>query len=97
MKEWEFALPMATAILSVCWPDDFTVYEYRVRESLEDFPELNNLTDFEKIWAGYESYKVSVNKLVDLPLTLRDKDRFLWAQSAARQLEKDIQQRFRNE
>jgi len=41
MKEWDLALPMASAILSVCWPDDFTVYDYRVCESVKDFPELN--------------------------------------------------------
>lgn len=88
MEEWQFALPMASAILSVCWPDDFTVYDYRVRESLKDFPESNNLSDFEKIWASYERYKASVNEFVNLPLKLRDKDRYLWGQSAARQLER---------
>jgi hypothetical protein len=57
IKEWDFALPMASAILSVCWPEDFTVYDYRVRQRLAGFPELNNLTDFEKIWKGFNEYK----------------------------------------
>src|SRR3989344_4900183 len=30
-KEWRFSLPMATAILTVLYPDDFTIYDVRVR------------------------------------------------------------------
>ena len=94
MKDWGFALPMASAILTVCWPDAFTVYDYRVRERLTDFPELNNLTTFDKIWEGYQKYKDAVQESVDFPLSLRDKDRYLWGESAAAQLEYDIRQLF---
>lgn len=90
IKDWGFALPMASAILTVCWPDDFTVYDYRVRERLTDFPELKNLTDFDKIWTGYQKYKDAVEGSVDLQLNLRDKDRYLWGESAAMQLKDDI-------
>jgi hypothetical protein len=57
---------------------------------LTDFPEFNNLTDCEKIWTGYEKYRDSVAESVDLPLNLRDKDRYLWGESAAVQLKDDI-------
>ena len=32
--DWKFRLPMASAILTVLWPEDFTVYDYRVCEEL---------------------------------------------------------------
>lgn len=78
MKDWHFGLPMASGIRSVCWPDDFTVYDLRVRESPIDFPELNNLTDFERNWTGYENYKKPVAESVALQMNLRDKDRYVW-------------------
>lgn len=37
IKEWGFALPMASAILAVCWPEEFTVYDYRVRDQIRVF------------------------------------------------------------
>lgn len=97
MKDWKFALPMASSILSVCYPEDFTVYDYRVRELLGDFPELNNLVDFEKIWVGYDEYKARVSQLAPAGLNLRDQDRFLWGKSTALQLETDIRQLFQTE
>ena len=97
MKDWKFALPMASAILSVCWPEDFTVYDYRVRELLVGFPELNNLTDFEKIWKGYKEYKAKVLEIEPAELNLRDKDRYLWGKSTALQLNEDIRLLFQVE
>ena|SRR5215213_10188213 len=97
MKDWSFALPMASAILSVCWPEDFTVYDYRVRERLVGFPELNNLTDFEKIWKGFDDYKAKVSKIAPAELNLRDKDRYLWGESTALQLKENIRQLFQVE
>ena len=35
VKKWKFGLPMATAVLTVLYPEDFTVYDYRVREQLK--------------------------------------------------------------
>ncbi len=97
MKDWKFALPMASSILSVCYPEDFTVYDYRVRELLVGFRDLNNLTDFEKIWAGYNEYKAKVSQLAPAGLNLRDQDRYLWGQSIAKQLEIDIYRLFQPE
>lgn len=94
MKTWKFALPMASSILSVCYPEDFTVYDYRVRELLGKFPELNNLTEFEKIWVGYNEYKARVSQLVPAELNLRDQDRYLWGKSTALQLKDNINQLF---
>jgi len=41
IKDWGFALPMASAILAICWPEEFTVYDYRVRDQIKGFPKLN--------------------------------------------------------
>jgi|ERR1035437_1132005 hypothetical protein len=94
MKDWNFALPMASAILSVLWPDNFTVYDYRVRERIPGFPNLVNLTDFEKIWNGFIAYKEKVVETAPKDLSLRDKDKYLWGESSALQLEQNIRQLF---
>ncbi len=62
MKDWNFALPIASVILSACWPGEFPVYDYRVLELLIGFPELKNLSDFEKIRYGYNQYKAKVSE-----------------------------------
>src|SRR5215208_1089596 len=36
LTRWKLRLPMATAILTVCYPDEFTVYDVRVCEILKD-------------------------------------------------------------
>jgi hypothetical protein len=94
MKQWNFALPMATAILCICWPNDFTIYDYRVRDLVPGQADLNNLTDFEKIWADYEKYTEKVIKAVPAGLSLRDADRYLWGKSAAQQLVHDLERQF---
>lgn len=93
IEDWGFALPMASAILAVCWPEDFTVYDYRVRDQIEGFPKSTS-RNFERLWEHYEQYKTSVFKLAPEKLSLRDKDRYLYGKSNALQLEKDIRQSF---
>jgi hypothetical protein len=94
MKEWKFRLPMATAILTALYPDDFTVYDFRVCDELKDFHKLKNLISFESIWRDYQAYKQMVEEVALEGLKLRDKDRYLWTRSFSRQLEKDINQGF---
>jgi len=90
MAEWGFGLPMATAILAMLWPDDFTVYDVRVCEQLNAFDELANRTRFDLVWDGYVKYREAVRLAAPNARSLRDKDRYLWARSAAAQLERDI-------
>jgi hypothetical protein len=99
MKEWNFALPMASAILSVCWPDDFTVYDYRVCDALErkglgKFHHLNNLVRFGRIWEGYSDFKKKVSQATPKGLSVREQDRYLWGESSASQLMVNITHRF---
>jgi len=84
---------MASAILAVCWPEEFTVYDYRVRDQIESFPKLNT-GNFDKLWEHYEEYRASVSKLVPKKISLRDKDRYLYGKSNALQLKNDIRQSF---
>lgn len=84
-----FGLPMATAILAVLYPDDFTVYDVRVCEQLNEFGNLGNLTAG-RVWPGYQRYRQAVIDAAPAGLSLRDADRYLWARSASLQLERDL-------
>jgi hypothetical protein len=81
LQKWGFRLPTATAILTVFYPDTFTIYDVRVCEELKEFQRLADQSNFEKLWAGYEKYVEGVRKASPAGLTLRDKDRYLWAKS----------------
>ncbi|MDI4648075.1 hypothetical protein [Cohnella hashimotonis] len=97
MMNWGFQLPMATAILTVLYPDDFTVYDIRVCNELNGFHNLKNMVSFESIWSGFLSYKQQVELVAPTDISLRDKDRYLWGRSFASQLENDIARNFLEE
>lgn len=90
MEDWGLLLPMASAILTVLWPDDFTVYDVRACNQLGKFHQLANWTRFDRIWPHYEEFREAVHKAGPERLSLRDKDRYLWAQSSALQLQENI-------
>lgn len=94
---WEagFDLPMASAILTVLYPDEFTMYDQRVCDMLGRFHNLKNLTSFENLWRGYQEFKREVEVSCPEELTLRDKDRYLWGKSFYEQLTKDIERGFK--
>jgi hypothetical protein len=90
IEEWKFALPMSSAILTVLYPEEFTVYDYKVCNQL-GFPSLKNDYKFtEELWKGYRSYCMEVEAKTPKNLRLRDKDRYLWGQYSAEKLEADI-------
>jgi hypothetical protein len=101
-QRWGFSLPMASAILAILYPDEFTVYDTRVCTMLEKqksewaFGNLKNLRDFEKSWRGYQEYKKAVEEFpYENPCgTLREKDRYLWGKSFYEQLEHDVRHGF---
>lgn len=90
MKEWGFLLPMASAVLTVLWPDEFTVYDVRVCDELGDFHRITNRTRFDRIWSEYGDFCEAVRADAPDGLSLREKDRYLWARSAATQLQQEI-------
>lgn len=97
MFEWRFRLPMASAILTVCWPDRFTVYDVRVCEQLGAHSELLYVMRPDRRWAGYCRYVEAVRQASPPGLSLRDCDRYLWGRSAASQLQAQIEEGFRRE
>ena len=90
MFQCGFRLPMASAILTVLYPDEFTVYDVRVCDMLRDFHKLQNKTKFDKIWEGYEVFKKTVSNAVPEEANLRDKDRCLWGKSFCEDLKEFI-------
>ena len=72
-------IPMASAILTVCYPDDFTVADYRACTSLKNFGEeiVGNPTT--KISTYFEYLKKCKELAQKYDFSLRDFDRILWA------------------
>jgi hypothetical protein len=89
-ETWSFRLPMASAILTVLYPEEFTVYDERVCDMLDDFRDLKNKTSFNRLWPMYQSFLRAVEKAAPVGLTLREKDRYLWGKSFSERLHKDI-------
>jgi hypothetical protein len=83
LETWGFLLPMATAILTVLYPDRFTVYDVRVREQLQikDFAGRKN--EIERYFEEFLPKVAAISKAEDL----RDKDRYLWGKSAYESLQ----------
>ena len=96
LEEWGFRLPIATAILTVCYPGDFSVYDYRVCDILDRFQTLADKSRFEDIWSGYLLYLDAV-RASDTPanLSLREKDRWLWGKSVYQDMLEGITTGFR--
>lgn len=96
LERWGFRLPMASAILTVLYPDEFTVYDVRVCDILGDFHDAQN-KKFDTLWDRYVAYIDRVRASVPSKRKLRDKDRYLWGQSFATQLNQDIKAGFRKD
>lgn len=94
LENWDFRLPMATAILTIFYPQEFTVYDVRVCDTIGNFNDLGQINKFEKIWLRYQEFKNVVLKIKPQNLSLRDKDRYLWGKSFYKQLRRDIVNRF---
>ncbi len=90
LREHHFRMPMASAILTVLYPDDFTVYDYRVCDALGVSKINYSFRNFELTWTRYQDYKTKVIASTPTGLTLRERDLFLWGKSRAEQLVEDI-------
>ena len=94
VMDWGFRLPMATAILTVLWPHEFTIYDVHVCDSLHAYHSLQYKSGFKKLWTGYLRFKAEVEAKTPSSLSLRDKDRHLWGKSFKKQLKSDIKALF---
>jgi hypothetical protein len=100
IEEWGFRLPTASAILTVLYPEEFTVYDKRVCDQLQRLTgesghsKIGGLSDFELVWEGYQRFKVAVEEAAPKEFSLRDKDRYFWGKSFCEQLIEDIRRGF---
>jgi hypothetical protein len=97
IEDWAFRLPMASAILTVLYPDSFTVYDIRVCNELQNHHGVQNKTRFDDLWDGYQAYLNDVRLREPTVALLRDKDRTLWAKSFEKQFSEDIATLFRKD
>src|ERR1043166_3446895 len=79
-----FQLAMASAILTTLYPNDFTVYDFRVRSQLINpktkkpgYPDISYAKD--RVRRYFDEYLRQVREFS--ALSLRDNDRALWAKS----------------
>ena len=70
MCDWGLRLPMASAILTILYPEDFTVYDRRVCSMLRI--KFKDTPFSEKRWSEYEDYKRALCKKTPPGLSLRD-------------------------
>lgn len=95
--DWGFRLPMASAILTVLYPDRFTVFDIRACDSLRCDPMLckaANSSVFDKCWEAYRKFRDEVLRFGRQQLSMRDADRVLWSTSVIRQLQQNIASEF---
>jgi hypothetical protein len=75
-------LATSSAILTVFYPDFFTVYDDRVCGQLGgDHKKLGYCRHPERLWDGYKDFVKAVNIAVPTAPQLREKDKTLWGQS----------------
>ena len=72
-------IPMASAVLTVCYPDDFTVVDYRASAALKNFGEAIIGDPTTKISTYFEYLKKCKELARKYNFSLRDFDRILWA------------------
>lgn len=95
VEEWKFRLPMASAILTVFYPDEYTIYDTRVCGILNNYNNLVYTSKFDDLYKGYSQYIEDVRNFCKNSLNLRDKDREIWGKSFKEQLKQDIENNFK--
>lgn len=80
-SRWKFRLPIATAILTVLYPMEFTIYDARICEELPAFKRLGDQPFSDGMWERYWEFKLGVGASAPSELSLRDHDRYLWGKS----------------
>lgn len=91
IKTWGLRLPTASAILTVLYPEEFTVYDVRVCGILGRFHGLADKVNFDSVWAGYQEFIKCVREEVPKEKSLRNKDRYLWGKSFFESLGKSLE------
>ena len=92
--DWGFKLAIASAILTILYPDRFTIYDYRAAGQVKEGEKLKNEVEFEEIWAGYVAF---MGKGAAIPhgKNLREKDYYLFGKSRMEDLNADLKNGFK--
>jgi hypothetical protein len=94
MTKWGFRLSTASAILSVLYPDTFTIYDVRVCRMLGGFDNLGQMNWSEETWRGYQGFieavKAATPPGLSPGLSLRDRDRWLWGKDKQATMLKEL-------
>lgn len=90
MENWGMKLPTASAVLTVLYPENFTVYDIRVCKQLGQFGEIAKDDFSEGLWDEYRKFVAAVELAAPSHLTLREKDHYLWGLSLRDQVEADL-------
>lgn len=94
IKEWKFRLPTASAILTVLYPDQFSIYDFRVCEILNNYKNLGDKANADELKKGYDEFLEDVKMEVPQKIKLRDKDKYLWGKSFYNNLSENLTQQF---
>jgi hypothetical protein len=92
-----FRLPLASAILTVLYPEEFMVYDPRLCGQLPegaDFHNLANVRNFERLWDGYQAYLEAVREATPAHLSLRHREGYLWGKAFYEQLTGELARGF---
>jgi len=91
---WGFKLAIASAILTIFYPEKFTIYDYRAAGQVNEGVRLKDKTKFEDFWIGYIVFRA---KVLSIPYgaSLREKDYFLFGKSRMEDLKADLNTSFR--
>jgi hypothetical protein len=90
MNRWEFLLPTATTVLSFLYPDEFTIFDWRVCDELKfDYEPWCWRGFSEELWKYYETFVEAVRTRTPRNLSLQQKDRFLIGRSYRKSIEVD--------
>ena len=76
MEDWRFHLPVASTILAVLQPQDFTITDKRVCKIIRS-PEMQGMVWSDLLWKKYLEYKRKVEQQAPNNLSLRDKHQWL--------------------
>jgi hypothetical protein len=90
MEKWWFQLPTATAILTLLYPEDFTVFDWRVCDEVTIAYEPWYSKSFsDAVWEHYLTFKSAVEEKGPQYLSLRNKDRFFIGRSNRKSISDD--------
>lgn len=90
MRDWGMKLPTASAVLTILFPENFTVYDIRVCNQLGGYHELATRRFSRGLWVEYQKFVEAVRSAAPANLTLRQKDHHLWGLSLMQQVRSEL-------